>query len=69
MDLAQERLRLAKEVSRLDGEIEKIAKKLGNEQFVAKAKPEVVQEQRERQLEYEAARRKMLAAQDRLTGL
>jgi valyl-tRNA synthetase len=69
MDLGQERLRLAKEVSRLDGEIEKIAKKLGNEQFVAKAKPEVVQEQRERQLEYEAARRKMLAAQDRLTGL
>jgi valyl-tRNA synthetase len=69
MDLAQERQRLAKEVSRLDGEIEKIAKKLGNEQFVAKAKPEVVQEQRERQLEYEAARRKMLAAQDRLTGL
>jgi valyl-tRNA synthetase len=69
MDLAQERQRLAKEIARLDGEIEKIAKKLGNEQFVAKAKPEVVQEQRERQLEHEAARRKMLAAQDRLTGL
>jgi valyl-tRNA synthetase len=69
MDLGQERQRLAKEIARLDGEIEKIGKKLGNEQFIAKAKPEVVREQRERQIEHEQARHKMVAAQDRIAAL
>jgi valyl-tRNA synthetase len=68
MDLAQERQRLAKEIARLDGEIDKIGKKLGNEQFIAKAKPEVVQEQRERQVEHEQARRKMAAALERIAA-
>jgi valyl-tRNA synthetase len=68
MDLAQERQRLAKEIARLDGEIDKIGKKLGNEQFIAKAKPEVVQEQRERQSEHEQAREKMTAALARIAS-
>jgi valyl-tRNA synthetase len=68
MDLAQERARLAKEIGRLDGEIDKTAKKLGNEQFIAKAKAEVVEEQRERQAEAEQARDKLRAALGRLAG-
>jgi valyl-tRNA synthetase len=68
MDLAQERARLAKEIARLDGEIDKTAKKLGNEQFLAKAKQEVVEEQRERQAEAEQARARLKAALSRLAG-
>src|SRR5882672_3754039 len=58
--------RLAKEIARLDGEIEKMAKKLGNEEFLAKAKPEVVAEQRERHAETAQARDTLRAALDRL---
>lgn len=48
IDIATEKLRLAKEVSKLDGEVAQIDKKLGNEQFVAKAPEEVIEEQKAR---------------------
>jgi valyl-tRNA synthetase len=66
VDLAQEKARLGKEIARLDGEIDKIEKKLGNAQFVAKAKPEVVEEQREREVEAQQARDKLKEALARL---
>jgi len=69
MDFAQERGRLAKEIARLDGEIDKSARKLGNQQFIAKAKPEVVEEQRERLADAEQARDKLRAALERLQPL
>ena len=40
--------RLSSEIDKLKSEIEKLDKKLGNESFIAKAPPEVVEEQRER---------------------
>jgi valyl-tRNA synthetase len=48
IDIAAERARLSKEMQKEDAEIEKIDRKLNNEQFVAKAPPEVIEEQRER---------------------
>ncbi|MEO9298707.1 valine--tRNA ligase [Devosia alba] len=48
IDIPTEKLRLAKEVSKLDGEVAQIDKKLGNEQFVAKAPEEVIEEQKAR---------------------
>jgi valyl-tRNA synthetase len=69
MDLGQERARLAKEIARLDGEIDKAAKKLDNVQFLAKAKPEVIEEQRERQAEAKQARDKVFEALKRLATL
>ena len=62
VDLGKERARLQKEAAGLKGELDKIAKKLGNEQFMAKAKPEVIEEQRERQGEAEAALARLEAA-------
>jgi valyl-tRNA synthetase len=48
IDLKTEIVRLEKEVARLKGEIDGIDKKLANEQFVAKAPPEVIEEQHTR---------------------
>ena len=55
IDLKAEIVRLDKEVARLKGEIDGIDKKLSNEQFVAKAPPEVIEEQHTRRTAAEAA--------------
>jgi valyl-tRNA synthetase len=68
VDLARERARLAKEIGKLDGEIAKFAAKLGNPQFLAKAKPEVVEEQRERKADAARDRDRLRAAYDRLAA-
>jgi valyl-tRNA synthetase len=61
IDLAAERARLAKEIARADGELAKLAAKLGNADFRAKAPAEIIEEISERQ-EEEAERRARLAA-------
>ncbi|MET3925517.1 valine--tRNA ligase [Devosia sp. 2618] len=48
IDIAVEKVRLEKEVAKLDAEVSQIDKKLGNEQFVAKAPEEVIDEQKAR---------------------
>ncbi len=66
IDLDQEKARLRKEVERFEGEIAKIDGKLTNESFVAKAPPEVVEEQRERRADAEQARAKLVEALARI---
>ncbi len=48
IDLAVERERLKKELAKAEDEVAKTEKKLGNENFVNRAKPDVVQEMRDR---------------------
>ncbi|MEJ0012966.1 MAG: valine--tRNA ligase [Bauldia sp.] len=67
IDLEAERARLSKEVDRVAKEIAKIEAKLGNEQFVAKAREDVIEEQRERLTEAMALRNKTAAALSRLS--
>jgi valyl-tRNA synthetase len=69
IDLAAERARLAKETGGLAGEIDKLARKLANADFVARAPEEVVEENRERLAEAEAARSKLEAALARLEAV
>lgn len=54
IDVAAEKARLAKEIERLSGEIEKAKKQLGNEAFVSRAKPEVVAGMKQRLEDFSA---------------
>jgi valyl-tRNA synthetase len=69
IDLAAERARLAKEVAALAADIERTAKKLANPDFVARAPEEVVDENRERLAEAEAAKDRLDAALKRLQSV
>jgi valyl-tRNA synthetase len=62
VDPAAERARLTKEIAKVDAELEKVARKLASESFVANAPAAVVEEHRERQ---EAWREK----RERLAGM
>ena len=54
IDVAAEKARLTKEVARLQGEIAKANGKLGNESFVAKAPPAVIEQEKKRVAEFSA---------------
>ncbi|MBA4001633.1 hypothetical protein, partial [Brevundimonas sp.] len=63
------RARLEKAVADFDSDIGHVNKKLGNPNFVARAAPEVVDEQREKLAAAEAGKAKMQAALKRLEDL
>ncbi|HRE90952.1 MAG TPA: valine--tRNA ligase [Myxococcota bacterium] len=56
IDLGEEVLRLQKAIAKLDKDIEKLAKKLGDERFMSQAPVEVVNEQRARMDEAQSTR-------------
>jgi valyl-tRNA synthetase len=66
IDVAAEKVRLGKEIAKLDGEIVKFDKKLGNAGFLAKAPAEVVDEERRRRDETAETRARLGQALDRL---
>jgi valyl-tRNA synthetase len=67
IDLAAEKVRLEKDVTKLEAEISQIDKKLGNEQFVAKAPEEVIEEQRARRDTAADRRQRILESLTRLS--
>ncbi|WP_343717233.1 valine--tRNA ligase, partial [Inquilinus sp.] len=68
IDLDKERARLTKEIEKNASEVEKIDRKLGNAQFLEKAPDEVVEEQRERRAEAQAAIERLREALARVSG-
>ncbi len=67
IDISAEKVRLEKEIAKLDGEVNKIDAKLGNADFVARAPEEVVEENRERRTDAVSRIEKMSAALKRLS--
>jgi valyl-tRNA synthetase len=59
VDVAAEKIRLSKEVDRLQNEITKAGAKLSNEAFVAKAPPAVIEEAKKRVAEFTATLNKV----------
>ncbi len=68
IDIQKERMRLEKEVARVESEIAKVDKKLGNADFLAKAAPEIVEENHERRSEWRAVAGNLRDALKRLSG-
>ena len=64
--MAAEKARLSKEAARLEGEILKAQGKLGNEAFVAKAPPAVLEQERKRLADFSST---LLKLQEQLTRL
>ena len=69
IDLTAERARLTKEIAVFDSDIGHFNKKLGNPNFVAKAAPAVIEEQRAKLAEAEAGKLKLQAALARLSEI
>ena len=68
IDLAAERTRLDKEMSKAEADIKRVDAKLGNADFVAKAPEEVVEGEREKREEAVGRRGKIVEALERLKG-
>ena len=66
IDLGAEKTRLERERARASEELEKVLKKLGNADFVARAKPEVVEENRAREQTFRADMARIEVALTRL---
>lgn len=66
IDLDAEKARLTKEMSKVDLDISKVNSKLDNPKFVANARPDVVDAERERLEELQAAKEKVATALKRL---
>ncbi|MFN3352930.1 MAG: valine--tRNA ligase [Brevundimonas sp.] len=69
VDVAAERARLDKEIATREADAAVFSKKLDNPNFVARAAPEVVQEQREKLAAAQADRERLIAARERLAAL
>lgn len=59
IDVAAEKARVAKEIARIEGEIAKANGKLGNEAFVAKAPPAVIDQEKKRVADFTATLAKL----------
>ncbi len=68
IDLDAERKRLEKDRGKALAEAEKVSRKLENADFVARAKPEVVEENRERLAGFEAEAARLTAAIERIAA-
>ena len=66
VDLKEERTKVEKEIKKLEQEVTRSTKKLGNEKFVANAPEAVVAEERQKAAEWE---QKLVAAKERLASL
>ncbi|MGN7359876.1 valine--tRNA ligase [Paenibacillus sp. SAF-054] len=68
IDIDQEIARLEKELQNLNGEVQRVEKKLGNEGFVSKAPAKVIEEEKAKMADYSDKRSKVIARIEELKG-
>jgi valyl-tRNA synthetase len=69
IDMDAERVRLEREIAKAEAEIAKVDARLANADFVAKAPPEVIEENRERKASFEATVKKLKVALKRVESV
>src|SRR5229473_2572638 len=69
VDLTREKARLSKEIAKAEGDLAKVATKLANPAFLANAKAEIVDEQRDREADIRRDRDRLKAAFERLEAV
>ncbi|HEX7233381.1 MAG TPA: valine--tRNA ligase [Candidatus Binatia bacterium] len=69
INLNEERARLSKEVGKIEDELARVQKKLGNADFIAKAKSDVVRREREKATQFEEKIRALRASLGKLQEL
>jgi valyl-tRNA synthetase len=69
VDLDEERARLAREAEKLLTDLEGVKKKLRNQDFLRKAKPDIVQKENERLVQLEETLEKLKRAQASLSAV
>jgi valyl-tRNA synthetase len=69
IDLDEERARLAREAEKLLGDLDGVKRKLRNQDFLAKAKPEVVEKEHARLTQLEETLEKLKKAQQSLSAV
>ncbi|MBI2990812.1 MAG: valine--tRNA ligase [Deltaproteobacteria bacterium] len=67
VNLREEKVRLAREVSRVEEELARVQRKLGNGEFLAKAKEEVIRREREKAGQYQEKIRALHLSLQRIT--
>jgi len=67
--MEEEAKRLQKEILKIEKESALVMKKLSNEQFLSKAPPEVVQEVKEKSLEFRTQREKLEESLNKIKGM
>ncbi len=68
IDTTVERERLQKEIDRLEGQLRGVMAKLGNENFVGKASPEIIEKEKNKQQNFEQTIQKLKANLEQLVG-
>ena len=66
VNLDDERARLAKEIGKVEDELLRVQKKLGNDDFIAKAKQEVIQKERGKAAQFEEKMRTLRTSLEKL---
>ncbi|MGZ8533235.1 MAG: valine--tRNA ligase, partial [Candidatus Binatia bacterium] len=69
INLDEERTRLAKEVAKIEDEIARVQKKLNNNDFVAKAKEEVIQKERDKAVQFDEKLRTLRSSLEKIADL
>ncbi len=69
INLQEQRVRLSKEAGKVEEELARIQKKLSNPEFIAKAKEEVIQKEREKSTQYGEKLRALNLSLERLRDI